>query len=194
MSQEKTSKLNKFVQQTFGRRCADLLLLGLGESEAKGPIKLVAQDALDDMNWELQISVAGGTLPCYSEPLVLAVLLKLLLKHDPIPSYLEFYTSEVVGELRHIGVALTESDIDRIISKYAALTIDKRVKDESISDGGGGVYPLITSYVRGSAKRLGATPIRYSCSLFFEDGFVEGLREGKVIIAGINFGKLGNFG
>jgi hypothetical protein len=192
MSQESAAQLVNFVREAFGARCAALLLVGLGEEPVEGAKKFDVLEAEEGKEWEVEIEVVGGALPCRSEPLVLAALLKMLLGHEGFPSPLEFQMSEVVDELRRAGVMLTDEDVDRIISKYAALSYDKRAKGGDESEERGGMYSLITGYFRGNEKEAGGTSrARVSGSVLFEQGFVEGLRKGEVIVTGIRFGRLG---
>jgi hypothetical protein len=194
MSQESAAQLVNFVRGAFGARCADLLLVGLGEEPVQGAKKFDVPEAEEGKAWELEVEVVGGALPCHSEPLVLAALLKILLGRGGVPYPLEFQMSEVMEELRRVSVTLTDEDVGRIISKYAALSYDKRAKGEGESgEGSGGVYSLIAGYIRDSKKEAGETSRALaSSSVHFEQSFAAGLRQGQVIVAGIRFGKLGN--
>lgn len=192
MSQESAAQLVNFVREAFGARCADLLLVGLGEEPVRGTKKFNVLESEEGKEWEVEVEVVGGVLPCYTEPLVLAALLKMLIALKSIPSSLEFQMSEVVDELRQVGVTLTDEGVDQIISKYVALSYDKRAKGESESEEGGGVYSLIAGYVRGSEKEARETsPARVSSIVLFEQSFVAGLRKGEIILADIRFGTFG---
>jgi hypothetical protein len=192
MSQESAAQLVNFVREAFGAWCAAILLVGLGEEPIQGAKRFDVPEAEEGKEWELEVVGVGGALPCHSEPLVLAALLKMLIGREGIPSPLEFQMSEVMEELRRAGVTLADDGLDQIISKYVALSYDKRAKggDES-EDAGGGVYSLIAGYFRGSVKGAGETSrAQVSGSVLFEQGFVAGLRRGEVILAGIRFGRL----
>ena len=192
MSQERAAQLVNFVREAFGACCADLLLVGLGEEQVRGAKTFGVRHDEEGKEWELEVEVVGGALPCRSEPLVLAALLKLLLGREGIPSPLEFHVSEVMEELRQAGVRLTDEDVDRIISKYAALSYDKRAKGGDESESDGGVYSLIAGYFRGTEKEAGGlSRARVSSSVLLEQRFIAGLRDGEVILAGIQFGRLG---
>lgn len=192
MSQDGAAQLVNFIHEAFGARCAELLLVGLGEEPVEGTKKFYVLDAEDDTAWEVEVEVVGGILPCRSEPLVLATLLKMLLGREGVPSTLEFHVSEVVDELRRFGVMLTDDDVNRVISKYVALSYDKRAKDGNESDAGGGVYSLMTGYFRDSRKAAGKiSPVRVSISVQFEQSFVAELRKDEVTLAGIRFGRVG---
>jgi hypothetical protein len=191
MSQKSYDRLVNFVREAFGVRCAELLLAGLGEEPRRGTKRFYVLEAEEDAEWEVEIEVVGGTLPYRAEPLMLAALLKLLLARGGIPSPLEFRLSEVTDELRRAGVTLIDKDVDRIISKYAALSYDKRAKSPRGPDEGG-VYSLVAGYFRESVKGVGETSsVRASSSIQFDQSFVERLRKGEVVIAGIRFGRLG---
>jgi hypothetical protein len=192
MSQDSAAQLVNFVRETFGARCADLLLVGLGEESVEGTKTFDVPDAEEGTEWEVKVEVIGGTLPCRSEPLVLAVLLKMLIGRQGVPSPLEFHAGEVVDELRRVGVTLSGEGVDRIISKYVALSYDKRAKggDES-EDGGGGIYSLVAGYFRDRGKEAGGTGnMPASGGVLFDQGFVAGLRRGEIVVAGIRFGRL----
>jgi hypothetical protein len=193
MSQESAAQLVNSVREAFGARCADLLLVGLGEEPVQGTKKFDVLEVEEGKEWEVEVEVVGGTLPSRIEPLVLAALLKMLLGREGIPSPLEFQMSEVMEELRRVGVMLTDDGVDWIISKYAALSYDKRAKGGDESEGGdGGVYSLLAAYFRGSEKKAGGrSRAQVFGSVLFEQGFVAGLRRGEVIVADIRFGRLG---
>lgn len=192
MSQESSDRLVNFIREAFGARCAELLLVGLGEETVRGTKEFYIPDTEESAEWEVEIEVVGGSLPCRSEPLVLAALLKLLLGREGIPSPLEFQMSEVVDELQRAGVAPGGEDVDRTISKYAALSYEKRVRGAGRADERGGVYSLVASYLRGSVKGAGETiPAHSSRGVIFEQSLIEGLRRGEVVVAGIRFGGLG---
>jgi hypothetical protein len=192
MSQDSAAQLVNFVREAFGGQCAAILLVGLDEESVKGTKTFDVREVTEGKEWELEVEVVGSTLPCRSEPLVLAALLKMLIALKSIPSHLEFQMSEVVDELRQDGVPLPDKGVDQIISKYVALSYNKRAKGESESEERGGMYSLITGYVRGSEKEAGETsPARVSSIVLFEQSFVAGLRKGEVILADIGFGTLG---
>jgi hypothetical protein len=191
MNLESNNPLVNFIHEAFGARCAELLLVGLGEEPVQGREKIYVAEAGEGAEWEVEMEVVGGALPCRSEPLVLAALLKLLLGRKDLTSSLEFHMREVVDELKQVGITLTDEDVDRIISKYVALSYDKRAKGPREPDEGG-VYSLVVGYFRESVKGVRETnSVRASSSIQFDQSFVEGLREGEVIIVGIWFGRLG---
>jgi len=192
MHQESVPRLVSFVYEAFGAQCAALLMAGLGEDPSRVGKKFYMQEGEVDGGRQWEIGVVSNSLPCRSEPLVLAALLKILLQSEGTPSLLEFQMSEVLDELLLAGVALTPGTADRIISKYVALFYDKRPSGGGESDeAGGGMYSLVTAYLKGSVnedRRIG--PARVSNSVTFDQSFVEGLRRGEVTFAGIRFGRL----
>lgn len=197
MPPEDAGQLVKFVYKAFGGQCAALLLAGYGEEPVRGAKKLYVHEfeAEQAQEWEIEIVTAAPPylLPGDSEPLVLAVLLKMLVGRAGMPSPLEFQMSEVVGELRQVGVTLKPQSIDQIIVKYVALSYHKRPWYGDASDeGGGGVYSLISGYVRDNAGDTdGAGPRRVFSSVQFDPRFVAALRDDEIIFAGIRFGRLG---
>jgi hypothetical protein len=193
MSQESVPHLVNFVYEAFGAQCAALLMVGLDEEPALAKKPFYIQETVEGGEQHWEIEVVANTLPCRSEPLVLAALLKLLLRRGAVPSPLEFQMSEVLEELLHAGVELTPESVDRIIAKYVALSYDKRARSSDESAGaGGGMYSLLIGYLRGSVKEAGEIdPAQVSNSVQFDQSVVGGLRRGDVVLAGIRFGKLG---
>jgi hypothetical protein len=195
MSQESVPHLVNFVYEAFGAQCAALLMVGLREEPGRAEKTFYVLETVEGGERHWEIEVVANALPCRSEPLVLAALLKLLLRRGAVPSPLEFQMSEVLEELLHAGVELTPESVDRIISKYVALSYDKRARGGDASDeSGGGVYSLVTAYLREcKGKAEGAGPVGAFNSIHFDQTFVSGISNGNVIVAGIRFGKLKRF-
>jgi hypothetical protein len=168
-------------------------MVGLDEEPARAEKTFYVQETVEGGERHWEIEVVANALPCRSEPLVLAALLRLLLRRGAVPSTLEFQMSEVLDELLRAGVVISHERVDRIIAKYVALSYDKRARSGDESDGaGGGMYSLLVGYLRGRVKEAGESdPARVSNSVQFDQSFVGELRRGDVVLAGIRFGKLG---
>jgi hypothetical protein len=170
-------------------------MVGLDEEPAPAKKTFYVQETVegDVRHWEIE--VVGNAPPSGSEPLVLAALLKLLLRRGAVPSPLEFQMSEVLEELLHAGVELAPESVDRIISKYVALSYDTRAGGGNDSDeSGGGVYSLVTAYLRErKGKAGGAGPAGAFNSVHFDQTFASGISNGNVVVAGIRFGRLKRF-
>lgn len=192
MSQENAPRLVDFVYEAFGAECAALLLAGLGEESPRAGKKFYVREAEEGGGRQWEVELIADSPPRRSEPLVLASLLRMLLRREGLPSPLEFQMSEILGELLRDSVAFTQEDVDRTISKYVSLFYDKRAESGDESDEAGGVYSLVTAYLRGSASKAGGiSPARLSNSVQFDQNFIAGLRRGEVVFAGIRFGRLG---
>lgn len=191
MPQESIPRLINFVYEAFGEQCAALLMVGFGEEPTRAVKKVYVWEAegSDGRRWEIKI--ISDSPPRRSEPLVLASVLRILLRNKSIPSPLEFQMSEVLSELLRDGVSFTQEDVNRTISKYVSLFYDKRAEGGDESDEAGGVYSLVTAYLRGSASKAGGiSPALLSSSVQFDQNFIAGLRRGEVVLAGIRFGSL----
>jgi hypothetical protein len=186
--------LTTFIYETFGRQFGDLLLAGYGaEPEAaQAEKKFYIQETQEGSERQWEIEVIANALPCHSEPLVLAALLKMLLRRKDIPFSLEFQMSEILDELLCAGVVLTHDSVDRIISKYVGVFYDKRARNgDELDEAGGGVYSLVAGFFRGNVnevERINSAQV--SNNVQFDQSFVAGLRLGQIILAGIRFGRL----
>ena len=191
MPQESVPELVNFVYEAFGTQCAALLMVGFGEEPVQAGEKFYVQEVGEGGEQHWEIEVVANALPCRSEPLVLAALLRMLLQREALPYLLEFRMSELLEVLLRAGLTLTRESVDRIIAKYVSLFYDKRPRRGDESEGGG-MYSLVVGYVRGSVKEAGAVDqTQVSNSVQFDQSFVGGLRRGDVVLAGIRFGRLG---
>lgn len=195
MSEEGVSQLVNFVYEVFGAQCAALLMVGLGEEVMQAKKNFYIKEIGEGGERAWEVEVVANELPCRSEPLVLAALLKILLRREAIQSPLEFEMGEVLAELLRGRVSPTHDGVDRIISKYVALSYDKRSGGGDMSEGsGGGVYSLVTAYLREQkGKARGAGQAATHNSLHFDQTFVSGILNGDVAVAGIRFGRLKKF-
>lgn len=181
--------LTTYVYQTFGRRFGELLLAGYGAEPGGSHRKLHFTES--GARWVIEL--VGQHQPCGDEPLVLAALLKLLLGRPSIPQELEFELRELLAELRW-DEASARQQAETAIGVYVRLLYDKQL-DEQPGDGksaseGGGCYHLLTGYVREGAPDAGGARARTLRSVYFDAGFIAGLRRGRVYFAGIDFGVL----
>lgn len=128
------------------------------------------------------------------EPLVLAALLKLLLSRPNLSNRLKFEMGEVLAEIQWPDDPDTLRQVKEVIVGYTCLLYDKRVDTRAArrasATSEGGCYHLLTGYVRdGDFIARGALD-KTGGSVYFDDGFILGLREGRVFFAGIDFGSL----
>lgn len=187
--------LTTFVTETFGRQFGDLLLAGYGaEPDGKRwKLYLTEQDGGVEARWVIEL--VARRPPYGDEPLVLAALLKLLLNQPSISHHLEFELSELLAELRWREDADTRRKVETAITSYVRLLYDKQVdaraERRTLAVEGGGYYHLLTAYVRRTKPdSTGGSLVGTLSGVDFDTGFIEGLRQGRVYFAGINFGVL----
>jgi hypothetical protein len=184
--------LTTFVYDTFGQQFGDLLLVGYGaEPEDKRRKLYVTElEAGTEINWTIEL-IACRPL-CCDEPLVLVALLKLLLTRPSISHLLEFELNELLTELRWQDKLSTRQQVETGIRGYVRLLYDKRgvlgAGRRKIVTEGGGYYHLLTGYVRGGKSNIGEALVRTRSRVYFDAGFIEGLRQGRIYFAGIDFG------
>jgi hypothetical protein len=130
--------------------------------------------------------------PFRDEPLLLAALLKLLLSRPSVSQHLEFELGELLAELQWQDEVRARRQAERAIGGYVRLLYDKQVDARAgwgtSVPSEGGCYYLLTGYVRGAKPVIGGTLIRTAHSVYFNTGFIEGLKRGRVYFAGIDFG------
>lgn len=143
------------------------------------------------------IELVARRPPYGDEPLVLAALLKLLLSRPGISHHLEFELSELLAELRWQDDVSTRRKVEAAIIGYVRLLYDKQLDEgaerSTSATMGGGYYHLLTGYVRGTestSSSIGGSSAPTLRGVDFDTGFIEGLRQGRVYFAGINFGAL----
>lgn len=182
--------LTTFVYQTFGQQFGDLLLAGYGAEPSGRHRRLFFIEP--EAGWVIEL--VGRRQPCRDEPLVLAALLKLLLTRPSISQYLEFELDELLAALRWRDDASTRRQVETAIGCYVRLLYDKQVdvpaKVRAPEPAGGGYYHLLAGYVRETNSYTGGPPDRTLRGVYFDAGFIKGLKEGRVYFAGINFGPL----
>jgi hypothetical protein len=184
--------LTTFVYDTFGQQFGDLLLTGYGaEPEDKRRQLYVTElQAGTEINWTLEIITCRPL--CRAEPLVLAALLKLLLNRQSISHLLEFELGELLTELRWQDKLSTRQQVETSIGGYVRLLYDKQgvlgAGRRKITTMGGGYYHLLTGYVRGGKSNTGGALVRSRSRVYFDAAFIEGLRQGRIYFAGIDFG------
>jgi len=80
------------------------------------------------------------------------------------------------------------------IGCYVRLLYDKQVDTRAgkhpSEHGGGGYYHLLAGYVRADRFVTDVTIIKASSGVYFDSGFIEGLRRGRVCFAGIDLGPI----
>lgn len=186
--------LTTFVFETFGRQFGDLLLTGYGAEPGgeRRRLYLTESDAGDETGWVIE-HVASRP-PCRDEPLVLAALLKLLLRRPSISHDLEFELGELLAELRWQDDAHARHQAEAAIGVYVRLLYEKQVDgragQRASSAAGGGYYHLLTAYFRGAKDGADGDPAKTYRGVYFDEDFAAGLKRGRVYFAGIDFGPL----
>jgi hypothetical protein len=193
MYQADDHPLAEFVYCTFGSRFADLLMVGYNEEPSQKRKIFRITEKIDGRGFEWLIEAIGNSLPSRQEPLILAALIKILLKRTIISRQLVFDMDELIDAIGRSDELLTQAAIDQIISNYASLSFHKEPSDKRAEKTGlkWGEYSLIKAYLRESVRNLGeAIPQRTSRLVEIDLGFVEGIKMGKVYFADINFGQI----
>jgi hypothetical protein len=188
-----THYLATFVYQRLGQQFGNLLLAGYKAepSPKKRLINFIEREGGIEIEWVIEL--VADTLPCRDEPLVLAALLKLLLRQPDPPANLEFQMEELIEELQWSNSPLIHKRVDRIISNYVKLLYDKRKltkRDRYKREGTQwGYFHLLTGYIKESTFNASESlPVRVHRNVSFDNSFVEGLKNGQVRFAGINLG------
>jgi hypothetical protein len=185
--------LTTFTYETFGQQFGDLLLAGRGEKPGgRRRLHLTESEAGAQADWVIEL--VGNRLPCGDEPLVLAALLKLLLSRPTISPHLEFEITELLPELGWPDEWVTRQHVEGIIVGYAGqhydVRADARAGRRALETAEGGCYHLLTGYIRGAMSGTGGLLVRTPGIACFDIGFIEGLKEGRVFFAGMDFGPL----
>jgi hypothetical protein len=179
--------LETFIRRTFGSRMGAILLAGYGgEGGCRETVGVTGvSESGEETEWLIEIL---GDLPRGDEPLVLAALLKLLLTRGPLDAALEFTLEEALAELGWPDGRSARDTVDAAVSKYSRLTYAKADKRGAVL----GVYALVIGYDHITERGLednGRTRILNRVQ--FHPRFVDGLRNLKIVFAGIEFGDLG---
>jgi hypothetical protein len=186
-----THPLTIFVYETFGQQFSDLLMVGYGAEPSSRPSRLYLSELEAGAETKWVIELVTRRSPCRDEPLVLIALLKLLLSRASISRHLEFGLSELLIELQWQDKVSTRQKVETTINGYIRLLYDKQADTRAVQNesaiAGGGYYHLLTGYIRGAKS---GTLIRTLDSVCFDVAFIEGLRQGRVYFAGIDFGYL----
>jgi hypothetical protein len=181
--------LEGFIRETFGDRLGALLLVGYGEeaSHPQASIRVTpSKQEARRTGWLIEVS---GNLPHGRQPLVLAALLKLLLSRDPLSAELEFETSEVLSALGWAETPNTQREIERVIRKYFGLSyVMRREGSDTVELG---MYTLLTGYDHDDEIEVeGRAATQSLHRVHFHRGFIEGLKDSRMVFAGIDFGRL----
>jgi hypothetical protein len=194
--------LTTFIYETFGQQFGELLLSGYGEEPSGRHRKVYLTESDAGVETEWVIELVSRLLPCRNEPLVLAALLKLLLRRLSLSHYshrLEFEPDELFAELGWEDDMSTCRQMETAIISYVRLLYDKQPEEGAersrSATMGGGYYHLLTGYVRGAKSgSAGGSFANTLSGVDFDTSFIEGLRQGQVYFAGINFGALNRTG
>lgn len=186
--------LTTFIYETFGQQFGELLLVGYGAEPGGRRRKLYFTESEAGVENHWVIELVARRPPCRDEPLVLAALIKLLLSHSNVSHYLEFELGKLLAELQWQDDASTRRQVEMVILIYVRLLYDKQVDARAgrhtSATTGGGYYHLLTGYVREVKSGTSRLHARTLSGIYFNDSFIEGLRQGRVYFSGIDFGPL----
>ena len=185
-----THPLVSYVRRTFGDRFASVVLVGYGGQEGPRELLLKVSVASRGEGIHGQLLKVSGDLPHGQEPLLLAALLKLLLSRGSLSPELEFEMQEVLAALSWPEApGARVDDGDRVIRKYVGLTYT--AGGEGDGGAGSGMYALVTGYDLEEGMELADHPAaRIIRRVHFHPRFVDGLKDSRVVFAGIDFGRL----
>ena len=178
--------LETFIRRTFGSRMGAILLAGYGgEGGCRETVGVTGvSESGEETEWLIEIL---GDLPRGDEPLVLAALLKLLLVGGLLDEALDFTLEEVLAELGWPDGRFAQDAVDDAVSKYSRLTYAKADKRGAIR----GMYALVIGYENITERESeGNKRRRILNRVQFHPRFVDGLRNLKIVFAGIEFGDL----
>jgi hypothetical protein len=190
--------LTTFIYETFGQQFGELLLFGYGEEPSSKHRKVYLTESDAEGDADRVIELVSPRPPCRNEPLVLAALLKLLLRRLSISHHshhLEFESDELLAELGWEDDISTRRRMETAIISYVRLLYDEQPDERpgrrTSSGMGGGYYHLLTGYIRAAKISLSGGSFAETLNrVDFDSGFIEGLRQDRVHFAGINFGAL----
>jgi hypothetical protein len=186
--------LTTFVYETFGQQFGDLLLAGYGAEPSGRRRRLYLTEAEAGVETHWVIELVSRHPPCGDAPLVLAALLKLLLRCPSVAQHIEFDLGELLAELQWRDEERTRQQVETAIGGYVRLLYDKqvdaRVGQHTSAAAGGGYYHLLTGYVRGAKSGAGSALDRTLGGVYFDSSFIDGLTRGRVCFAGIDSGPL----
>jgi hypothetical protein len=177
-----THPLARFTYETFGEQFGNLVLAGYGaeSGDVQRSLRLTESGGGEETDWAIELVALRH--PCGEEPLVLAALLKLLVSRPVVTNCLEFKMGELLAELRWRDDPVTRLRANEVIVLYTSLLYIKRSRSRagrrSTADALSGGYHLVTGYVREARAEAG--------SVFFDDGFIRGLKLERVFFAGVD--------
>ena len=181
--------LVEFVRHTFGPRFSDLLMAGYRQEPSRTTKVFHVTEEMEARGVEWVIELVSNSPPCRQEPLVLAALLKLLFKQPVISPHLEFSIDDLIEQIGWKSSPRRSREVDRVISTYAGLSFHKELKNKRVESVGlrWGQYSLITAYIRETVR---SSTAQVSRRIEFAPSFIEGLKEGSMYFADINFGRV----
>jgi hypothetical protein len=195
--------LREFIYAEFGKPLGDLLLLGYGHMEAgrKESFEFNAPRGEDAPRTWL-VEVTARALPRDIEPLILAILLKFLLGRVDFdePEYVsgtfEFNMDNLLRELAQEGwTCVSAKEVHNIIVKYTTLSytlreLTPKTFGPPTKSRVRGAYTFLQSFsyiVQREGDGTGQT--RLVDRVKINEEFVEGLKRGEIIFAGMKLGE-----
>jgi hypothetical protein len=195
--------LVEFIYSEFGKPLGDLLLVGYGSAQAgrKESFEFNAPRGGGDVRrWA--VDVTGGELLSGNEPLVLAALLKFLLfrvDHDNemyVSDSFEFNMQNLLREVRRDGrTSMSPEEAHQTIEKYVRLSYTLRevepgadlaqARSRTVA-----LHTFLSSYTYYFEREdYDAEPVRLINRVRINKEFVEGLKCGRLLFAGMELGE-----
>jgi hypothetical protein len=195
--------LVEFIYAEFGKPLGDLLLVGYGIAHAgkKESFEFNApRGGIDVRRWA--VDVTASELPRGDEPLVLAALLKSLLfrvDHDHemyVSDSFEFNMQNLLREVRRDGrTSMSPEEAHKAIEKYVRLSYTLREVEPGadLAQARSRTVALCTflsSYTYYFEREdYDAEPVRLINRVRIDKEFVEGLKGGQLLFAGMELGE-----
>jgi hypothetical protein len=193
--------LVEFIYSTFGEPLGALLLVGYGSEQAKKKASFKFQVSRGGITKTWIVDVSSHALPSGREPLVLAALLKFLVLRvdldDPsnVSHSVEFDMQKLLEEVGRDGTRISEERAREIIEKYTSISYTIREWDPKGPKASRrartrGYYTFLSNYTTLTYSDEGDTRARRLLDRvsLYED-FVEGLKRGEIIFAGMKLGE-----
>jgi hypothetical protein len=195
--------LTEFIYAEFGKPLGDLLLVGHGHIEAgrKESFEFNAPRGEDAARTWL-VEVTARALPRDIEPLILAALLKFLLGRVDLddPEYVsgtfEFNMDNLLRELARDGwTGVSAKEVHDTIVKYTRLSytlreLVRKTFGPPTKSRARGTYTFLSGFTYITEREGDGTgPMRLVDRVKINEEFVEGLKRGEIIFAGMKLGK-----
>lgn len=184
------------MYSTFGKPFGELLMAGYGEQTPPEKRSFTLTEGYVGGEIEWAIDVTSSRPLKEQEPLVLAAVLKLMLRKLGTSQTFEFRVEDLLGELGWAHARANKRAADRVLEKCVYVSFHKYEKKGARdrykkAHTEWGRYKLISGHVMSRTREPGETPPgRVKHRVDFDAEFARGLGEGRVLFAGLDFGVL----